>query len=145
MASQRQLQVSQRSFLRTQQIDEAGKTETVGLIDISTAVSGLRTEITQRLSDLDVHLMRLDGVAAAMDVGSGTVTGEISRIIKKIQQKIEDFKTACGLAGKYVPGAIAQHAGQVGEALLNGLIEFAKDAAKILAISTAVGATLRTW
>lgn len=67
MASQRQLQVSQRSFLRTQQIDEAGETETVGLIDISTAVAGLRTEITQRLSDLDVHLMRLDGVVAAME------------------------------------------------------------------------------
>jgi len=27
----------------------------------------LRTDITQRLSDLDVHLMRLDGVVARME------------------------------------------------------------------------------
>ena len=67
MAAQRQLQVSQRSFIRTQQIDDSGEAETVGLVDISTAVASLRTEITQRLSDLDVHLMRLDGVVAGME------------------------------------------------------------------------------
>lgn len=67
MGAQRQLQVSQRSFMRTQQIDDAGEAETVELIDISTAVASLRTEITQRLSDLDVHLMRLDGVVAGME------------------------------------------------------------------------------
>ena len=67
MAAQRQLQVSQRSLIRTQQIDDTGEAETVGLIDINTAVASLRTEITQRLSDLDVHLMRLDGVVAGME------------------------------------------------------------------------------
>ena len=67
MASQRQLQVSQRSFMRTQQVDDTGEAEAVGLTDISTAVASLRTEITQRLSDLDVHLMRLDGVVARME------------------------------------------------------------------------------
>ena len=67
MAAQRQLQVSQRSFIRTQQIDDSGEAETVGLVDISSAVASLRTEITQRLSDLDVHLMRLDGVVAGME------------------------------------------------------------------------------
>ncbi|MBS3651563.1 hypothetical protein KEU06_23375 [Pseudaminobacter sp. 19-2017] len=67
MAAQRQLQVSQRSFIRSQQIDGTGEAETVELIDISTDVASLRTEITQRLRDLDVHLMRLDGVVAGME------------------------------------------------------------------------------
>lgn len=67
MGAQRQLQVSQRSFMRSQQIDDSGEAETVELIDISTAVASLRTEITQRLSDLDVHLMRLDSVVAGME------------------------------------------------------------------------------
>lgn len=68
MAAQRQIQVSQRSFLRTQQIDQAsGETESIGLIDISEAVGNLRTEINQRLNDLDVHMMRLDGVVAGME------------------------------------------------------------------------------
>ncbi|MCZ4089247.1 hypothetical protein [Sinorhizobium psoraleae] len=66
MAAQRQLQVSQRSLLRTQ-IDEGGEGEAVGLTAISNAVANLRTEVTQRLSDLDVHLMRLDGVVATME------------------------------------------------------------------------------
>lgn len=57
MAAQRQLQVSQRSFLRTQ-IGESGEGE---------AVASLRSDITGRLNDLDVHLMRLDGVVAAME------------------------------------------------------------------------------
>lgn len=67
MGAQRQLQISQRSFMRTQQIDDTGEAEMVGLIDIGTAVADLRVEITQRLSDLDVHLMRLDGVVAGME------------------------------------------------------------------------------
>jgi hypothetical protein len=73
MAAQRQLQVSQRSILRAQQIDETGEAETVGLLDISNAVADLRDEITQRLSDLDVHLMRLDGVVAGMEKNLGAL------------------------------------------------------------------------
>ena len=66
MAAQRQLQVSQRSLQRAPQID-ADKTETVGLTDVSNAIESLRVDIGQRLNDLDVHLMRLDGVVAGME------------------------------------------------------------------------------
>ncbi len=82
------------------------------------------------------------GVAAAMDVGSGTVTGEAARIVKKIEQKIEDFCTACSAAVQYVPEAITRHAGEAAMGLVTGLIDFAIDAAKILAVSTAVGALI---
>ena len=67
MAAQRQLQITQRSLMRTQQIDDTDENETVSLVNISTAVASLHLEITQRLNDLDVHLMRLDGVAAGME------------------------------------------------------------------------------
>ncbi|MDI7865242.1 hypothetical protein MRS76_25420 [Rhizobiaceae bacterium n13] len=66
MAAQRQLQVSQRSLQRTPQID-SDKTETVGLTDIGNAVESLSANIGQRLNDLDVHLMRMDGVVAGME------------------------------------------------------------------------------
>ncbi len=66
MAAQRQLQVSQRSLLRAR-TDESGDDETVGLAGLSNGIADLRIEFTQRLNDLDVHLMRLDGVVAAME------------------------------------------------------------------------------
>jgi hypothetical protein len=82
------------------------------------------------------------GVAAAMDVGSGTVTGEAARIVKKMEQKIQDFGTACSTAVKYVPEAISRHSGETAMGLLTGLIDFAIDAAKILTVSTAAGALI---
>lgn len=66
MAAQRQLQVSQRSLQRTPEID-AEKTETVSLSEVGIAVENLGANISQRLNDLDVHLMRLDGVVAGME------------------------------------------------------------------------------
>lgn len=66
MAAQRQLQVSQRSAIR-QKLDDGEEGEAAGLATVSDAVASLRTEITQRLTDLDVHLMRLDGVVAGME------------------------------------------------------------------------------
>jgi len=66
MAAQRQLQVSQRSVLRTQG-GENGEGGTVGLSTIGDAVAELRSDVTRRLNDLDVYLMRLDGVVAAME------------------------------------------------------------------------------
>lgn len=66
MAAQRQLQVSQRSLQRAPEID-ADKTGTAGLTDVSNAVESLKVDIGQRLNDLDVHLMRLDGVVAGME------------------------------------------------------------------------------
>jgi hypothetical protein len=75
-------------------------------------------------------------------VGSGTVRGEITRVVKKVDQKIEDFKGACGMSVAYMPEAIARRVGQVGMGLLKGLLDFAKDAVKILAVSTAIGALI---
>ncbi|MBD9520751.1 hypothetical protein IB262_12695 [Ensifer sp. ENS02] len=66
MAAQRQLQVSQRSALRSK-VDDGDEAESPGLAAISDDVANLRGEITQRLTDLDVHLMRLDGVIAGME------------------------------------------------------------------------------
>ncbi|MBD9595462.1 hypothetical protein [Ensifer sp. ENS05] len=66
MAAQRQLQVSQRSALRSK-VDDGDEAENPGLAAISDDVANLRGEITQRLTDLDVHLMRLDGVIAGME------------------------------------------------------------------------------
>ncbi|MEK1876124.1 MAG: hypothetical protein AAAC50_27480 [Rhizobium altiplani] len=63
MASQRQLQVSQRALQRAPDVD---KTET-GLTDVRNAVESLWVNIGQRLNDLDVHLMRLDGVVAGLE------------------------------------------------------------------------------
>lgn len=82
------------------------------------------------------------GVAAAMHVGSGTVSGEIAGFLKAVRQKIEDFGTACWAAGKYIPEAIAQNVGEMASGLVHGLVEFAVDAAKILAASTAAGALI---
>ncbi|MGF6159310.1 hypothetical protein M2267_004582 [Ensifer sp. KUDG1] len=66
MAAQRQLQVSQRSAQRSK-VDDGDEAENPGLAAISDDVANLRGEITQRLTDLDVHLMRLDGVIAGME------------------------------------------------------------------------------
>ena len=82
------------------------------------------------------------GFAARMDVGSGTVTGEVARFVKRIEQLLQDFKDAAAAAGKYIPAAVAHHAGQAALGLLTGLVDFAVDAAKILGVSTAVGALI---
>ncbi|HEV7322564.1 MAG TPA: hypothetical protein VGO04_28520 [Ensifer sp.] len=67
MAAQRQLQVSQRSAIKQKLDDGSEDVEAPGLVAISEDVASLRAEITQRLTDLDVHLMRLDGVVAGME------------------------------------------------------------------------------
>ncbi|MCV9961836.1 hypothetical protein OIU34_07960 [Pararhizobium sp. BT-229] len=72
MAAQRQLQVSQRSLQRPSEIDP-DTTETPGLTDVSNAVESLRVDIGQRLNDLDVHLMRMDGVVAGMETNLNTL------------------------------------------------------------------------
>jgi hypothetical protein len=105
------------------------------------AISGRDASDTLLKAGYDLWIPSF-GVAAAMDVGSGTVTGEVTRIVKKIEQKIDDFRDACSAAVKYMPEAITRHAGDTAMGLLTGLIDFAIDAAKILAVSTAVGALL---
>lgn len=68
MAAQRQLQVNQRSLQRpTPVIDAGGNGPAVDLVDISGSIEGLRGDVNQRLTELDVHLMRLDGVVAGLE------------------------------------------------------------------------------
>ncbi|MFA1675456.1 hypothetical protein ACDY97_22540 [Rhizobium mongolense] len=83
MAAQRQLQVSQRSLQRTPEFD-ADKTETAGLTDVSNAVESLKVDISQRLNDLDVHLMRLDGVVAGMEKNLNTLRKRANGEIKPL-------------------------------------------------------------
>lgn len=104
-------------------------------------ISGRDASDTLLKADYDLWIPSF-GVAAAMDVGSGTVTGEVTRLVKKIEQKINDFRDACSAAVKYMPDAILRRAGDTAMGLLTGLVDFAIDAAKILAVSTAVGALL---
>jgi hypothetical protein len=82
------------------------------------------------------------GVAAAMDVGTGTLRGEATRLVKKFEQKLADFKAACKLSLDYMPEAVAMRAGETARDIVGGLLDFAVDAAKILGASTAVGAIL---
>ena len=81
MASQRQLQVSQRSLQRAPEID-GDRSETTGLTEIGNAVENLKVEVSQRLNDLDVHLMRLDGVVAGMEKNLNTLKKRASAEFK---------------------------------------------------------------
>jgi len=104
-------------------------------------VSGREATDTYLKAGVDLWIPSF-GVAARMDVGSGTIRGEVTRFIRKVDQKITDFKTACKYSIAYIPGAIKKHVGDMASALVDGLIDFAKDAAMILGISTAVGALI---
>ncbi|MGO4362957.1 DUF6861 domain-containing protein [Terrabacter sp. RAF57] len=105
------------------------------------AISGRDASDTLLRAGYDLWIPSF-GVAAGMDVGSGTVTGEIARLIKKIEQKLKDFRDAGAAAGKYIPAAVAAHVGEAASGLIHGLVDFALDAVKILAISTLVGALI---
>ena len=100
MASQRQLQVSQRSLQRTPDLD-ADKAETTGLSEVSHAVESLRVDIGQRLNDLDVHLMRLDGVVAGMEKNLNTLrkrgNGELKPLLLLLFVLV-GFAAGAGLA-----------------------------------------------
>jgi hypothetical protein len=121
---------------------EAFTVKTDMLDDIGNVfISGRDAKNTYLKENYDLWIPSF-GVAAKMDVGSGTIRGEITRLVKKIEQKIDDFKAACAMSVKYMPDAIARRAGEIASGLLQGLLEFAKDAVKILAISTAVGALI---
>ncbi len=68
MAAQRQLQVNQRSLQRAAPvIDGTGNASAVDLVDVSGSIEGLRADFNQRLTELDVHLMRMDGVVAGLE------------------------------------------------------------------------------
>jgi uncharacterized protein DUF6861/SH3 domain-containing protein len=122
--------------------DEAFDVRTDLLDDVGNFfLSGRDAKNTYLKANYDLWIPSF-GVAAKMDVGSGTVRGEITRFIKEIEQKIEDFKEACRRSVPYMPEAITKRAGEVTSGLLHGLLEFAKDAVEILAVSTLVGALI---
>jgi Domain of unknown function (DUF4157)/Bacterial SH3 domain len=80
--------------------------------------------------------------AAKMDVGSGTMGGEVARVEKKVQQKIDDFKKACQLSEQFIPKAVLTQVGNSAKGLVTGLVDFAIKAAAIIAVSTAAGALI---
>jgi len=68
MAAQRQLQVNQRSLQRVAPtLDASGNGAPAELLDIASSVDGLRTDLHQRMTELDVHIMRMDGVVAGLE------------------------------------------------------------------------------
>ena len=122
--------------------DEAFDVRTDMLDDVGNfLLSGRDAKNTYLKANHDLWIPSF-GVAARMDVGSGTVRGEITRIVKKVEQTIQDFKDACTGSVGYMPGAIKRRAGDAAMGILQGLIDFALDAVKILAISTAAGALI---
>lgn len=80
--------------------------------------------------------------AVKMDVGSGTVTGEVARIRKKIEQTLRDFRDALALSGPFYVDVMGQMASDMGPQLIQGFLTFVKEAAAILGASTAVGALI---
>ncbi len=86
MASQRQLQVNQRSIQRntTTVLDGGGNGSTVDLVDISGSIEALRGDISQRLTELDVHLMRLDGVVAGLETRIETMQKRTNGDVKPL-------------------------------------------------------------
>jgi predicted chitinase/predicted DNA-binding ArsR family transcriptional regulator len=81
-------------------------------------------------------------IAAAMDVGSGTLGGEVTRLQGNISRKVEDFKLVCSYAAQYTPGAVGQVLTETAGGLLHGLLTFARDAVIIVGGSTAIGALI---
>jgi hypothetical protein len=67
MAAQRQLQVNQRSLQRVAPVIDGTSSAAVDAADVSNSIENLRGDVNQRLTELDVHLMRMDGVVAAME------------------------------------------------------------------------------
>jgi hypothetical protein len=67
MAAQRQLQVNQRSLQRIAPVIDATGNAAVDAADVSNSIENLRSDVNQRLTELDVHLMRMDGVVAGME------------------------------------------------------------------------------
>ncbi|OYR10286.1 hypothetical protein [Brucella grignonensis] len=100
MAAQRQLQVNQRSLQRAAPtIDSAGNASSTDLLDIAGSVDALRTDLHQRMTELDVHIMRMDGVVAGLEQRMEDVRKRSSGDIKVL------FVLAAVLTG-FVAGAL---------------------------------------
>lgn len=100
MAAQRQLQVNQRSLQRVAPtLDASGNAAPAELLDIASSVDGLRTDLHQRMTELDVHIMRMDGVVAGLEQRMEDVRKRSSGDIKLL------FMLMFVLAG-FVAGAL---------------------------------------
>ncbi|NVM39309.1 hypothetical protein HWX16_03095 [Ochrobactrum intermedium] len=100
MAAQRQLQVNQRSLQRVAPtLDASGNAAPGELLDIASSVDGLRTDLHQRMTELDVHIMRMDGVVAGLEQRMEDVRKRSSGDIKLL------FMLMFVLAG-FVAGAL---------------------------------------
>jgi hypothetical protein len=122
--------------------EHAFEVRTGVLDDIGNAlVRGRDASDTYLIAGVDLWIPSFP-VAAGLDVGSGTVSGEISQFAQAVRQKIEDFAAACQVARAHIPLAVARRAGELAEGLLEGLIQFAIEAVAILASTTALGALL---
>lgn len=104
-------------------------------------LAGRDASDTELVAGIDLWIPSF-GVAAKMDVGSGTVRGEVARVAKKVDQKIQDFSTACKLSDPYIRKAMTEQVGNAAEGLLEGLVKFAREAVGILSVSTAAGALI---
>ncbi len=124
---------------------EAFKIKTDLLDDVGNAVvPGRDASDTELMEGVDLWIPSF-GVAAKMDVGSGTLRGEATRVVKKFEQKLDDFEDACRASGKYIPEAIGRRSGEMAAGMLQGLVDFAIDAAKILGVSSAAGAIIGSF
>lgn len=100
MAAQRQLQVNQRSLQRAAPtIDSSGNAAPAELLDIAGSVDALRTDLHQRMTELDVYIMRMDGVVAGLEQRMEDVRKRSSGDIKVL------FVLAAVLTG-FVAGAL---------------------------------------
>ncbi len=69
------------------------------MLDIASSVDGLRTDLHQRMTELDVHIMRMDGVVAGLEQRMEDVRKRSSGDIKLL------FMLMFVLAG-FVAGAL---------------------------------------
>lgn len=100
MAAQRQLQVNQRSLQRVAPtIDASGNATPADMLDIAASVEGLRTDLHQRMTELDVHVIRMDGVVAGLEKRMEDVRKRSNGDVKTL------FLIAAMMAG-FVAGAI---------------------------------------
>jgi len=94
------LQVNQRSLQRAAPtIDSSGNAAPAELLDIAGSVDALRTDLHQRMTELDVHIMRMDGVVAGLEQRMEDVRKRSSGDIKVL------FVLAAVLTG-FVAGAL---------------------------------------
>lgn len=105
----------------------------------NSAVSGRDASDTELITGMRLWIPSY-AAAVRMDVGSGTATGEVARVRKKIEQKLGDFRDALVMSGSLFLDSMQSMSEQLGSQLIDGLLKFVKEAAIILAGSTAVGA-----